>query len=215
MNSTIDRVKLLRELGKKIDAWRGESITSIFRRFQRTTSPALSDNILEMKPYDPGWPRLYEAEKQRIQQRLGKITAGMTHMGSTSMPGMSSNSIIDIGLILNDPGLLSSCEETLIELGYRHYGNSPVGPAAQWYWRTGSDPAYVLHVDGPDNRWFDSNINFTRYMTAHPVEREQYLQLKKGMKELKKTDMLLYSLKKLELIIQLFEKADRWAESIK
>jgi GrpB-like predicted nucleotidyltransferase (UPF0157 family) len=40
--------------------------------------------------YDPQWPALFEAEKLRIQEKLGHLVREIHHVGSTAVAGMKA-----------------------------------------------------------------------------------------------------------------------------
>lgn len=52
---------------------------------------------VELIPYDPAWPALYDAEAERLRSALpaGLILA-MEHFNGTAIPGMPTKPIIDI-----------------------------------------------------------------------------------------------------------------------
>ena len=57
---------------------------------------------IEIRDYDPEWPRLYEREEARIRSILGERVVRIEHAGSTSVPGLPAKPIIDIALEVPD-----------------------------------------------------------------------------------------------------------------
>jgi GrpB-like predicted nucleotidyltransferase (UPF0157 family) len=51
---------------------------------------------IEIAPYDPGWPGLFEAEAARLRAALKTLALRIDHHGSTAVPGLSAKPIIDI-----------------------------------------------------------------------------------------------------------------------
>jgi GrpB-like predicted nucleotidyltransferase (UPF0157 family) len=51
---------------------------------------------LQIVPYDPGWPRAFGAERDRIAAALGQVAVRIDHHGSTSLPGLAAKPVIDI-----------------------------------------------------------------------------------------------------------------------
>ena len=43
---------------------------------------------IEIREYDPEWPRLYEREEERIRSILGERVRRIAHVGSPSVPGL-------------------------------------------------------------------------------------------------------------------------------
>ncbi len=46
--------------------------------------------------YDPRWPILFEQERARLLATTGPLLAAIEHVGSTAVPGLAANPIIDI-----------------------------------------------------------------------------------------------------------------------
>ena len=57
---------------------------------------------IEVRDYDPEWPRLYEREEARIRSILGERVRRIEHVGSTSVPGLPAKPQIDIVLEVPD-----------------------------------------------------------------------------------------------------------------
>ena len=57
--------------------------------------------------YDPGWPRRFELEANKIKSVLGSRALCIEHVGSTSVPDLPAKPIIDILLVV-----ANSAEET-------------------------------------------------------------------------------------------------------
>jgi GrpB-like predicted nucleotidyltransferase (UPF0157 family) len=57
---------------------------------------------IEIRDYDPEWPRLYEREEARIRSLLGERVIRIEHAGSTAVPGLPAKPVIDMVLELPD-----------------------------------------------------------------------------------------------------------------
>jgi GrpB-like predicted nucleotidyltransferase (UPF0157 family) len=89
--------------------------------------------IIEVVPYDPKWPHIYEKEAALIRQALGGNCLAIHHIGSTSVPGLSAKPKIDVIAVVQDP-LLARDQLEKIGIQYRgeyniplHYGFSKRG----------------------------------------------------------------------------------------
>ena len=87
---------------------------------------------IEIRDYDPQWPRLYAREESRIRSALGERVVRLEHVGSTSVPGLPAKPVIDIALEVPD----SSDEPAYV----------PDMEAA----------GYVLRIREPD--WFEHRV---------------------------------------------------------
>jgi len=52
---------------------------------------------VEIVPYDPSWPGLFDEEKRALLETLSAWLAGpIEHIGSTAVPGLAAKPVIDI-----------------------------------------------------------------------------------------------------------------------
>jgi len=75
--------------------------------------------IIEVVPYDPLWPQLFEEEAALIKEALEENIIELHHIGSTSVPGLSTKPIIDIIATVKHP------DKTITLLrahGYTYHG---------------------------------------------------------------------------------------------
>lgn len=54
------------------------------------------DEPVHIVPYDDQWPKSFEQEKERLKRALNKQYLEFEHIGSTSVPELSSKPIIDM-----------------------------------------------------------------------------------------------------------------------
>ncbi|MEP6756588.1 MAG: GrpB family protein [Chthonomonadales bacterium] len=91
-----------------------------------TTTQSLEKAINEevaLVPYDPQWPTLFEAERERLVGLFPAQLLDIQHFGSTAIPGMTAKPIIDIlagveSMTVADSlvdALLASCYTTSAE----------------------------------------------------------------------------------------------------
>lgn len=52
--------------------------------------------IIEIVPYDPNWPHVFEQEAMLIRQSLGDNCLEIHHIGSTVVPQLDGKRSIDI-----------------------------------------------------------------------------------------------------------------------
>ena len=72
--------------------------------------------IIEVVPYDPNWPHIYEKEAELIRQALGGNCLAIHHIDSTSVPGLAAKPKIDIITVVQDPLLAWDQLEKLLLL---------------------------------------------------------------------------------------------------
>ena len=59
------------------------------------TTASDHEHMLEVVPYDPTWPTMFEVEAHRIRTALGQLALRVDHLGSTSIPGLGAKPIIE------------------------------------------------------------------------------------------------------------------------
>ncbi|MGH3192783.1 MAG: GrpB family protein [Streptosporangiaceae bacterium] len=84
------------------DEW-GPAQDEQLRRAWLKEPPKL-DGHVRLVDYDPGWPGLCEREAARIRSALGDRVLLLEHIGSTSVPGLAAKPLIDILLVVAEPG---------------------------------------------------------------------------------------------------------------
>lgn len=49
-----------------------------------------------LRAYDPHWPAMFEAERERLRLLFPDDFIAIEHMGSTAVPGLAAKPVIDI-----------------------------------------------------------------------------------------------------------------------
>ncbi len=75
------------------------------------------DKTLKLVPYDPAWPRDFDAERNRIAAVAGVLALRIDHHGSTSIPGLAAKPIIDIQISVERLHPIEAYASQLAELG--------------------------------------------------------------------------------------------------
>jgi GrpB-like predicted nucleotidyltransferase (UPF0157 family) len=129
---------------------------------------------IEVAPYNPEWPKLYEAESNKIKNSLGKNLLDIHHIGSTSVPGLSAKPIIDIIASVTD---FSKAIPSLESIGYESRGEMFL-PFRE-YLRKGKEVNLHLY-EGPSPE-IELNLCFRDYLRSHPDYCHKYQQLKEEL----------------------------------
>src|SRR5438552_10266127 len=80
---------------------------------------------IDVVPYDPNWPMLFELESAAIKKELGDNCVAIHHIGSTSVPGLAAKPKIDMIAVVRDPeNLIEKLE--MIGIQYRGEFNIPL-----------------------------------------------------------------------------------------
>ncbi|MFZ4115509.1 MAG: GNAT family N-acetyltransferase [Chthoniobacterales bacterium] len=168
---------------------------------------------IEVVPYNPEWPQLFESEALLIQQVLGDNCLELHHIGSTSVPGLAAKPIIDIIPVVQDIRHVDQVVSNMEQLGYSARGENgmlfrrffiknlssqsfPLSAAATL--KTGSKKSdqfesnvnvHVFEKGTPD---IDRHLKFRDWMRSHPSDREAYATLKKKLAASYPNDIMNY-----------------------
>ena len=124
-------------------------------------------------PYDSEWPRLYEAERARLERALAAwLEGGIHHIGSTAIPGIAAKPIVDMMAGVRDFEEARSAYEPLIALGYEHTPHRP-GIAHHF-----SKPSFSLHLTEPGSDLWRERLAFRDTLRADPNLAAEYEALK-------------------------------------
>jgi GrpB-like predicted nucleotidyltransferase (UPF0157 family) len=118
--------------------------------------PPKLDGPVLLADYDPGWPGLYEQETARIRSALGDRVLLLEHIGSTSVPGLAAKPLIDILLVVAEPGREETYAPQLERAGYRLVIAEP-----DWHEHRvlkGRNPDVNLHVHPPESPEVERNL---------------------------------------------------------
>lgn len=88
--------------------------------------------MIDVVPYDPGWPRRFEAlrnEYSAALERSGVPFSSIEHVGSTSVPGLAAKPVIDCDIVVAVDDV-ERASDVLVGLGFRPLGE--LGIPQRW-----------------------------------------------------------------------------------
>lgn len=107
-----------------------------------TPAPGTGDAAIEVVDYQPAWPALFEAERQRLRQVLAPWLAGpVEHIGSTAVPGLPAKPVIDIMAPVHS---LAGSMDAISAVAPLDYLYAPYKPE-QMHWFCKPSPAHRTH----------------------------------------------------------------------
>jgi GrpB-like predicted nucleotidyltransferase (UPF0157 family)/uncharacterized protein (DUF952 family) len=128
---------------------------------------------------DPQWPELFKREAARIRGALGDRARRIEHVGSTSVPGLIAKPIVDIVLVVPDPGDEAGYASALETAGYRLRIRSPEWEEHRMF--KGPDTDVNLHVFGPGSPEVERMVRFRDCLRADDGARERYAAEKRAL----------------------------------
>lgn len=139
----------------------------------------MTDTVV-IVPYDPGWPRRFERERDLLGTVFGESGAAIEHVGSTAVPGLGAKPVIDIMVGLPALTVAEGRLAALEAAGYEYVPRyEDQFPDRRYFRKPRSGPrAYHLHcvVEGSD--FWVRQLAFRDYLRAHPDVAAAYYELK-------------------------------------
>lgn len=157
---------------------------------------------VQIVPYNPRWPQIYDNEATLIIQALGSNCLAIHHFGSTSVSGLSAKAKIDILAIVKDFSCVDT--STLEKLGFENRGE--VIPSGRYFSK--NTPRIHLHLFEEGNPLIEHNLMFRDWLRTHDDDRDAYSKIKKDLAS-KHTDGMSYCNAKTEFINTIIEKAKK------
>jgi GrpB-like predicted nucleotidyltransferase (UPF0157 family) len=140
--------------------------------------PPLQGRI-EIRDYDPDWPRLYQREAARIRSVLGDRVVRLEHAGSTSVPGLPAKPIVDIVLEVPDSSDEAAYLPDMEAAGYVLVIREP-----EWFQHRvfkGPDTNVNLHVFTAGSVEVDRMLRFRDWLRANAADRDLYARVKREL----------------------------------
>ena len=148
-------------------------------------------NVIEVLPYNPHWPRMFEEEAKLIQQVLGDNCIAVYHIGSTSVPGISAKPIIDILPVVKNILEVDRVTSEMENLGYEVKGE--YGIAFRRYFQKGKDKrTHNVHVYEESDPEVSRYLKFRDWMRSHEEDAKAYSNLKMELATKFPNDILKY-----------------------
>ena len=167
--------------------------------------------MLNANDYDH-WQREFDHERARLLAALGEITAGgivdhLEHIGATSVPGLTGQPCLDIGLAVW-PFPLELPRQTALEaLGYERIVDDERAPEQRFRHTIGNFQLYIIDVG--NERWTEYLL--LRDYLRHTAEARQAIAQQKQAWAVKLlTEPAAYQATKAELFSQTLIAARQW-----
>lgn len=190
-----------------------------FQELLSTISPLTADDMrtafvgdmpklegqVEVREYDPEWPRLYGREAARLRDLLGAKVLALEHVGSTAVPGLCAMPIIDIDLSLENSVDEAAYLPMLEQAGYRLVIREP-----DWYEQRifkGPDTNINLHVSSLGCVEAIRRKIFRDWLRENAEDRQRYGDLKRELAQRQYDYVYEYNNDKAPLIREIYERA--------
>jgi GrpB-like predicted nucleotidyltransferase (UPF0157 family) len=161
---------------------------------------------IKVVPPDPTWPDRFALERTKIVAALGVKAIRVDHIGSTSIPGLPAQPIIDIDLSIKD---VDHEEDYLPDLAAAGYQLRVREPGHRMV-RT-PDLGVHVHCCTMGSDWERRHLLFRDWLRNDPKDRVAYGELKNELARRAWLDMNVYAEAKSSLIREITARAEKWA----
>jgi GrpB-like predicted nucleotidyltransferase (UPF0157 family) len=135
------------------------------------------------RPYNPIFPKLFQAERERLQKVLGE-DAQIDHIGSTAVPGLGGKGVIDISVAVSK-NKWPEISEKLKSLGYEYKKKETEREKERLFFMANlpdeelGTRLYHIHLSYPESPELLKQIGFRDYLRIHPEATKEYAEIKK------------------------------------
>ena len=161
---------------------------------------------ITIKEYDQTWTEEFKRIKSMLFPLTDDLIADIVHIGSTSVPGLRAEPIIDVNIVIGSYDVLPALTERLESLGYIAEG---AGTSNRGRFRK-DKPGPVTHyiyVCRKGSADLMRHIAFRDYLIKHPDAAEEYGMLKSFLAVKFPADADSYAEGKRAFIERTIEKA--------
>jgi GrpB-like predicted nucleotidyltransferase (UPF0157 family) len=160
--------------------------------------------------YDPQWPARFAEIRGTIQRTIPGTYHSVEHVGSTAVPGMAANPIIDIDVVMRE-GMFERIRRGLESLGYVYEGDLG-GPGRRSF--DLRDPGlravlaeHHLNVCEPGCEALRNHRDFRNFMLAHPEWVERLSAYKLALLRQYRDDYYGYERAKAPMVEEILRQA--------
>lgn len=155
-------------------------------------------------PYDPEWPRRFEAERALLERVLAPwLDEGIHHVGSTAIPGIAAKPVIDMIAGVRDFEEARAAFEPVCEHSYVH---TPHRPGIAHHFSKPSprlpETQYGLHLTEPGSDLWRERLAFRDALRNNPALVAEYEELKLRLAEDYRVDLGAYTAGKRDFVIR-------------
>jgi GrpB-like predicted nucleotidyltransferase (UPF0157 family) len=164
---------------------------------------------VELHEYDPSWPAIYAAERERLSSLLPNVFIDLEHIGSTAIPGLRGKPIIDILAGVDSMATAEAISEHICLSGYTTSAEfNETLDDRKWFMRwANGHRTHHLHVVVHDSKAWRERLSFRNALRSRPELAVRYAALKSQLAEQHATDREAYTVAKAEFVRSVSEDA--------
>lgn len=157
---------------------------------------------VEVVPYDPEWPRVFERLHGELAPALAGVRASIDHVGSTAVPGLDAKPVIDVSVGVAEAGDVPRAIEALSTLGYEHRGDLGIRGREAFIAPAGS-VRHNLYVCVAGNTAHTNHLHVRDALRGSASLRRRYGALKRALAAAHAGDIDAYTRAKTDLLMEI------------
>lgn len=165
--------------------------------------------IIKIKKQSRNYVLLFAKEKVIIQDAIKKIgKAEIEHVGSTSIPGLGGQNVVDILVAINSFGDAKKFMHALMKIGYlpKRITKEAKFKKRIHISKENNNVKYHIHLEEKNTMSVQNQIYFRDYLLKHPLDVKKYFKYKKEWAKQAGDDWTQYSSLKSEFIRKVIQK---------
>lgn len=160
---------------------------------------------VQVDPYNPEWPRQFEALHERIWPAVSQLATSIEHVGSTSVPGLAAKPIIDIDIVIPSREVLPQIIDSLATIGYEHRGDQGI-PDREAFKIPELLRTHRLYVCHQGALPLKSHLTLRDHLRSNPQDRDAYAALKFALAQKFPNDIDSYIMGKTDFILDILAR---------
>ena len=174
---------------------------------EESLSSAIHEEV-KLLPYDPRWPAMFAAERDRLMSLVPESFISIQHFGSTAVPGLAAKPVIDILAGVASMAAADSLIEPLCRAHYTTSADFNAGLAERrWLmrWANGQRTHHLHLVTYGGHEW-QRRLAFRDALRSDRKIARRYELLKFKLAALFADDREAYSAAKTEFVQSVIER---------
>jgi GrpB-like predicted nucleotidyltransferase (UPF0157 family) len=171
----------------------------------------MSEDVLDVVPYDPTWPDLFRALAADLRSALGAVAERIDHIGSTSVVGLDAKPIIDMQVSVGAFEPVEPFLKPLEACGYVWRADNP-DLTKRYFRERPAERRTHVHVRRSGSFSEQYALLFRDYLRTHHDRADEYAAVKQGLAHLLQIDREAYVRAKGPFVWETIRRADDWAQ---
>lgn len=166
----------------------------------------LKNGIVSLEENYTNWLKMFDIEKQNLEDIFGKIAIKIEHIGSTAIKGIKAKPIVDIAVAINDFGDIENIRDKLKCL-YTIKEEKP--DEILLIKEENNITHFLIHVMKVNSKRYNDTIVFRDYIKNNYEKMKEYENLKIKLAKKYSKDRKMYTKMKNDFIQEVLKNIDK------